>query len=160
MTWMYLGISFILIALDQYTKFLALKYLNPFNPISIIDSFFNLTLVKNRGAAFGFLSGMDDPLRSIIFTIISLTAFIIIAYIYCSRPQGSRMVPLAVAMILGGAAGNTIDRIRLGHVIDFLDFYYRNLHWPTFNLADSSITIGVSLLLLQMLMAGRKDDAS
>jgi len=152
--------ALILAALDQWTKYLAVKQLSAFTPRVIIDNFFNLILVKNRGAAFGLMSGMEDPARSIIFGVISVFAFIVIIYVYRSRPAGSAMVPASVGLILGGAVGNIIDRIRLGYVVDFLDFYLNGYHWPTFNLADSCITVGVSLLMLQMFLEEWRRHAS
>ncbi len=142
--------ALILAGLDQWTKYLAVENLSAFSPRVLIDNFFQLILVKNRGAAFGMMSGMEDPARSIIFGVISVFAFIVIIYVFRSRPPGSWMVPVSVSLILGGATGNIIDRVRLGHVVDFLDFFVRGYHWPTFNLADSCITVGVTLLMIQM----------
>jgi len=142
----------ILALIDQLTKAAAAGNLSPVSPVVMIDNFFHLILVKNRGAAFGIMSDLQDPARSIIFGIISIFAFVVLIYIYGTRPAGSRLTPISIALILGGAIGNIIDRVRLGYVIDFLDFHIKGYHWPTFNFADSCITVGVSLMLLQMLL--------
>lgn len=144
--------ALLLAGLDQWAKYLAVSYLSAFTPQVVIDHFFQLILVKNRGAAFGLMSGMEDPARSTIFGIISVFAFVVVIYVYRSRPPGSWMVPISVCLILGGATGNIIDRVRLGHVVDFLDFFVSGYHWPTFNVADSCITVGVTVLMIQMFL--------
>ncbi len=153
-------VIFLLIIADQWTKSIAVQYLDLHHSVTIIESFFDLTLVHNRGAAFGMMSELAEPWRTIFFTLVSIGAFAIIIHVYRSRSPDSYLVPMAVIMITGGAIGNIIDRIRLGYVIDFLDFHYFDKHWPIFNLADSCITIGVTLLIIEMFIQDRRGNAS
>ncbi len=144
--------TFILLA-DQATKYLATATLTKYASITVIPSFFHFTLVENRGAAFGIFGQLPDPARSYVFAVVSIVAFILLFYIYRSQPESRWIVPIAVTMIGGGAVGNIVDRIRLGYVIDFLDFQFGSYHWPTFNIADSCITIGVIILLIFMIFS-------
>lgn len=137
--------------LDQLSKFYVEQTLRLAQIIPVIPSFFNLTYVLNPGAAFGFLAGASASIRTPFFTAISILAVLFILY-YRSRHRQLRLLPsVALACILGGALGNLVDRLRLGMVVDFLDFYYGAYHWPAFNLADSAITVGVALMVLEML---------
>jgi len=145
---------------DQITKYLAQLHLSPVISDPVIAPFFDFILVRNRGAAFGLMSGMKDPYRMIVFSLISISAVILLVYIYRSRPTGSRLIPCAIGLVAGGAVGNWIDRIRFGFVIDFIDWHAGAYHWPTFNIADSCITVGVTLLLIQMLLEDRKHHVS
>jgi signal peptidase II len=148
------GLSFYAIAvtitvLDQISKFCVEQTLRLGQIIPIVPSFFNLTYVLNPGAAFGFLAAAPASIRNPIFTGISIFAALFIVY-YRARHRALRLIPsLALAGILGGAVGNLIDRLRLGMVVDFLDFYYGAYHWPAFNLADSAITVGVALMIFE-----------
>lgn len=145
-------IALTVIILDQLSKFIVQQKLDPGQIIPIIPSFFNLTYVLNPGAAFGFLSGASAAFRGPFFITISVLAVLFILY-YRSHHRGMGVVPsVALALILGGALGNLIDRLRLGMVVDFLDFYYRSYHWPAFNLADSAITVGVALMVFEIVM--------
>jgi len=146
-----LSIAFIILIVDQVSKHFASACLSPITPVTIITSVFDLVLVKNQGAAFGLMSGVANPYRTIIFTLISLGAVFLLVYIYRTRPEGNKLVPVAIGLVSGGAVGNWIDRIRFGHVVDFFDFHIGVHHWPTFNVADSCISIGVTLLLIQMI---------
>jgi signal peptidase II len=140
----YLLLSIFVILIDQITKFAAeanfAEY--EFRPVT---SFFNLGLVYNPGAAFSFLADHDGWQRW-FFTALSLGASIFIIYLMRKHRNESRFC-LGLAFILGGAVGNLIDRVRIGKVVDFLDFYYQSYHWPAFNLADSAIFIGVAIIL-------------
>ncbi|HET7854365.1 MAG TPA: signal peptidase II [Candidatus Methylomirabilis sp.] len=136
--------------LDQVSKFYVQKTLRLGQVVPVIPSFFNLTHVLNPGAAFGFLSGAPAAIRHPLFTAISIFAVLFIIY-YRTRHRQMRLLPsVALACILGGAVGNLIDRLRLGMVVDFLDFHYGGNHWPAFNVADSAITIGVALMILEI----------
>lgn len=146
------GIAAAIIILDQLSKFIVQQKLDLGQIIPIIPSFFNLTYVLNPGAAFGFLSGASAAFRGPFFITISVLAVLFILY-YRSRHREIGVLPsVALALILGGALGNLIDRLRLGMVVDFLDFYYRSYHWPAFNLADSAITVGVALMIFEIVM--------
>jgi signal peptidase II len=142
--------------LDQISKFYVQGTLQLGQVVPVIPSFFNLTHVLNPGAAFGFLSGAPAAIRHPLFTAISIFAVLFIIY-YRARHRQMRLLPsVGLAGILGGAVGNLIDRLRLGMVVDFLDFYYGTYHWPAFNVADSAITIGVALMIFEILTEREK----
>ena len=139
---------FILIIADQITKLWVLQAVDPTNPIAIIPGFFNLVLVYNPGVAFGFMSSWDPILRIILISLISIFAVSFLLYLYFKSYRDHFYGSIAIVLILSGAIGNIIDRVRLSMVVDFLDFYVANWHWPAFNLADSFICVGVGILLL------------
>ncbi len=149
-TLLLLGVSSIL-ALDQATKALVASRLVPGESIPIVPGLFHLTLVHNTGMAFGLLSGFDVPLKAWLLTAFSVAALAAVLYYALRSPRGETMTHLGLTLILGGAIGNIVDRARLGYVIDFLDVFFRDTHWPAFNVADSSICVGVGLLLLDSL---------
>lgn len=145
------GIALGITVADQISKVIIQQTLLPGQVVPVIPSFFNLTYVLNPGAAFGFLAGAPAAIRAPFFMAISLLAVLFIIY-YRSRHRGMGFLPaLGLAFILGGALGNLIDRLRLGMVVDFLDLYYGAVHWPAFNLADSAITVGVALMVFEIL---------
>lgn len=135
--------------LDQLTKLLILDWLQSNVTVSVIDGFFNLTLAYNRGAAFGVFSGLSDGWREAVITISTIFALVILIFFFIKEYKEDRVAQVAVSMVFGGALGNIWDRVRLGHVVDFLDFYIGNYHWPAFNVADSSICVGVFILLFR-----------
>lgn len=147
-----LWISALVVVLDQLTKWAALKYLTRHLEVPVIP-FVNLTLVYNRGAAFGFLNSADGW-QNLFFIAIALIACAVIVYLILRLQQNDIMVGLGLSLILGGAAGNLIDRLLHGYVIDFVDLYYGSWHWPAFNVADSAITIGATLLVFDALGFG------
>jgi signal peptidase II len=138
--------------LDQWTKSMASRLLAFQEPVEVIPTFFQLVLVHNPGATFGILSTTPAPYRNALFALISIGAFALLVYPFLRAPKGNYLAPAAIMCVAGGAAGNIIDRIRFGYVIDFLDFYIGQYHWPTFNIADSAITTGIGLLIIHMLM--------
>ncbi len=141
-------IALIVYVADQLTKYAAVMYLTAHN--IAVTPFFNLALAYNTGAAFSFLSsasGWQNP----FFIIVGIVASIIILSMIARLGPNDRQVAVALMLILGGAAGNVTDRMIHGYVVDFMDVYYRAWHWPTFNLADSAISVGAALLLLDML---------
>jgi len=143
----------VVLVLDLVTKHLALERLPPGRPVHVIDSFFSLTLVMNPGLAFGMLAGTPAGWRWLV-ALLSIGALTVLAVVGLRMlPTGGRFTPLALGLIFGGAVGNLIDRSRFGAVVDFLDFYWRGYHWPAFNVADASISVGVVLLALRMLLA-------
>ena len=148
--------SAIVVALlsDQITKALVVAHIDPWRPIPIIEGFFTLTHVRNPGAAFGLLRDLPDSIRTPFFLSVSCIAILFAFSFYRKLGPGERLAALAVGMILGGAIGNTIDRIRFGEVVDFLQFrLWGGFVWPDFNLADSWIVGGVGLLLIDLLAA-------
>lgn len=142
----------VIILLDQWTKLLTVKHFYYGESISIIDGFFNLTYVQNKGAAFGILSKAPDLFRIPFFLAVPVVAMIFILMIFKKLAPNSIKLSTALSLVIGGAIGNFIDRIRLGYVIDFLDFHWKwNYHFPAFNIADSAICVGVGLLMLDLL---------
>lgn len=144
-------IFFTVLISDQVTKYLALTYLSTSSQIPIIPGLFNLTLVHNRGAAFGMFSGLPDFWRRVVLIGVSCLALIVVFRFMLNEAKGDKVSQFALIGILGGAVGNIIDRIRFDSVVDFLDFYYGTYHWPAFNIADSAICVGVFFLIFRML---------
>ena len=147
-------------AADQASKVWAVRNLPLFELREVVHGFFGLVHVRNTGVAFSLLSNLDPrwvhPLL-ILATVLAMGA--VLAYIAFLPCRGA--APVGLGLILGGAIGNLIDRARLGYVVDFLDLYWRNHHWPTFNVADIGITVGVVLLLIDMVVSPKKPgDAS
>ncbi|MDD5252277.1 MAG: signal peptidase II [Candidatus Omnitrophota bacterium] len=140
---MVLAIVSIVVILDQLSKFLAINFLQLNVPFALIKNFLYLTLVHNRGAAFGILKN-----QLYLFIAISFFAILFI-FLYLKNKKNSFVLKLSLSLILSGAAGNLIDRLRFGYVIDFLDFRV----WPVFNLADSALTIGALLLSWELLFS-------
>jgi signal peptidase II len=144
----WLGISLIFLLLDQLSKITIVKLFH-YGESRPVTGFFNLVLVYNKGAAFSFLAAESGWQRH-LFTAIGIAAAIYIIYLL-RKHAGQRMFCWALALILGGAVGNVIDRILYGHVIDFLDVFVGNWHWPAFNIADSAICVGAVLFVLDEL---------
>ncbi|MBI3900129.1 MAG: lipoprotein signal peptidase [Gammaproteobacteria bacterium] len=150
----FLWISAAIIVFDQLSKWVALKYLLRHAEVAVAP-FLNLTLVFNRGAAFGFLNSAEGW-QNVFFVVIALVATAIIFYLLNRLSAAERSVAIGLSLILGGALGNLIDRFIHGHVIDFIDIYYKTWHWPAFNVADSAITIGAALLILDAFGIGTR----
>ncbi len=141
-----LGIASIVLALDLISKFWVETTLE-FGQIIPITSFFNLVLTYNPGAAFSFLSDQPGWQRWFLSGMAMVAALLIIFLL--RKYQHEKLFCLSLSLILGGALGNLYDRILLGHVVDFLDFYVGNYHWPAFNIADTAIVIGAALMILE-----------
>jgi signal peptidase II len=135
-----------IVVVDQISKWLVSKYIPLESTVDIIKGCFRLWHVRNSGAIWGFFSGHPNKLIPIIITASAIVALLIVVYFFLRTPGRCRLELTAYSIILGGALGNIIDRLRLGFVVDFLDAYIKSQHWPTFNCADSCITIGVLLL--------------
>jgi len=145
----WLGIAALIILIDQLTK-ITITRLFKHGEELVVTGFFNLVLAYNRGAAFSFLQN-ESGWQRYFFTAIGIGAALYIVYLL-RKHAGQRMFCWALALILGGAVGNVIDRLLYGHVIDFLDFHWRSLgHFPAFNVADSAICIGAALFILDEL---------
>jgi signal peptidase II len=143
--WPYLLLSLVVVLLDYYTKVIAVRELVLHEPIHIFP-FFNLTLVYNTGAAFGFLSSVDPSWERWLLTGVSIVATLFfVRWLVTAQHTLQRF---SLALIIGGAIGNLIDRAFIGKVIDFLDFHLGTTHWPAFNVADMAICIGVGLLMI------------
>lgn len=155
------GLRFIWIALlgliiDQVTKQMVVANFDLYESIQV-TGFFNLTYVRNYGAAFSFLHDAGGWQRYFFTAIAWIVSVVIIWWLYQS-PKSQRLLPVAFCFILGGAIGNVIDRMVHGYVIDFLDFYIGSYHWPAFNIADSVIFIGAGLLIVDMFV--NKEEAN
>ena len=144
----WLAIAALVLVLDQLTKITIVRLFS-YGESLAVTSFFNLVLVYNKGAAFSFLS-TESGWQRYLFTALGIAAALFIIFLL-KRHAGQRMFCIALALILGGAIGNVIDRIAYGHVIDFLDVYMRNWHWPAFNIADSAICVGAVLFVIDEL---------
>jgi signal peptidase II len=147
------------LVLDQATKALVLKHLPLGESLPVIPGFFDLTHVHNPGGAFGFLSGMSAEFRGLVFVAVSLLAVGLILYFYWQTPVRQRLLAVGLSLIFGGAVGNLVDRIRFGIVVDFLDLYAGELHWPAFNIADSAITVGVLIFGYHILFHKDRTDS-
>ena len=142
---LWLGIALVVVLLDQVTK-IAMSERLLYGQSEPITTYFNLVMLYNKGAAFSFLS--DQPgWQRYFFTGVSVIASAFILWMLKRNPD-QRLFCWALALILGGAIGNLIDRVAYGHVIDFLDFHVHGWHWPAFNVADSAITVGAILFVL------------
>jgi signal peptidase II len=148
---LYLWVTALVVVLDQGTKTLVDRLMSLHESHLVLDGLLRLTYVRNRGAAFGILSEAELPYQSLLFSGVSLVALFAIAIYAWRLPSRSWLPRLALTLIMGGAVGNLLDRARLGYVIDFVDVFWGAHHWPAFNVADSAITIGVALLVLDML---------
>ena len=150
----WLGVSVVVIVLDQITKYLAEANLVYAQPVPVSPSF-NLTLLYNRGAAFSFLSDAGGWQRWFFVTISMLASILLVYWLRKLKPE-QWLLALALSLVLGGAIGNLIDRLLLGHVIDFIQVYYQSFYWPAFNIADSAITAGAVMLVWDALFVKPK----
>jgi signal peptidase II len=145
------------VVLDQWTKYLVDHRMLLHQSVPILPGWFELTYVRNRGAVFGFLSGVDSWWRLPFFLTFSTVAVVLLAIFYIRSRPDQGLLRLSLALILAGAIGNVIDRLRFGYVIDFLDVHWRHHHWPAFNIADSAISVGICLMLLEAFLEGRRE---
>jgi signal peptidase II len=148
------GVTIIFLVIDQVTKVYIDRFMDLHQSIPVIDGFFNITYVRNKGAAFGFLA--NTSFRIPFFISVSIVAVLVILAAFRKLRDDQRLAMLSLALILSGAIGNLIDRVRQGEVIDFLDVYWKTHHWPAFNVADSAICAGVFLLAIDMLAEERR----
>jgi signal peptidase II len=151
MNWFWL--SGVVLILDQGSKWFADSLLGPHDAVPLLP-FLDLRKAYNPGAAFSFLSDASGWQRWFFSGLAVLIIGVLVVWLR-RLPPGQGRVALALALILGGAAGNLVDRVLYGHVIDFIDLYYGTWHWPTFNIADSAITLGAVLLILDALLGRR-----
>lgn len=146
--------SLLVVVLDQATKYWVQVVLVPYERLPLLP-FFNLTLVFNKGAAFSFLSDAGGWQRYFFIVLACTVALGLALWLMRTSPR-ERLLAFGLALIIGGALGNLIDRIALGEVVDFLDFHWAGWHWPAFNVADSAITVGVVALLWDSLINSRR----
>jgi signal peptidase II len=149
----WLWLSALVVVLDQATKWLAVAMLQPYRPVSLVPHM-SLTLMYNQWAAFSFLSSAGGWQRWLLTGLALLVSSVLVIWLLRLGP-GERLTAAALSLVIGGAVGNLIDRLYLGKVVDFVDFFVGNWHWPAFNLADSAISVGVVLLLLGSLRGGQ-----
>ena len=144
--------------LDQLTKAFIHTTMSLYSSRVVIDGFLSITYVRNPGAAFGFLAQASPLFRSIFFVMVTLLAIgMIVYYLVKSRADQPGLV-FALSLILSGALGNLIDRLRFGEVIDFIDVYLSSHHWPAFNVADAAISLGALIMILQMVRQRTEKD--
>ncbi len=143
-----LSIALVIVVFDQITKIWIDTDMKLYESIPVFDGWFSLTYVRNTGAAFSMFADMSETYRVPFFSGVAVVAVAAILYFVRSTPASQKIVLIACGFVLGGAVGNLIDRVTYGSVIDFLDVYYGDWHWPAFNVADSFISIGVVLLLI------------
>ena len=149
----WLMLSFIVLILDQVSKWLVISNMKLYESIQLLPGF-NLTYVHNTGAAFSFLSDAGGWQRW-LFALIALAISAVLTVWLLRLKSQETLLAISISLILGGAVGNLVDRIAYGYVIDFLDVYYQQWHWPAFNIADSAICIGVALMLLENMGVGK-----
>jgi signal peptidase II len=147
---LYAVLSLLVIGLDQLTKRIVLERLPLHASVNVVPGFFDLTHVQNTGAAFGLMASFDAPWKTLFLNLVALAVFAGVLVYALRSPASATRLQVALALVLGGAVGNLIDRIRTGSVTDFLLFYVGRHQWPSFNVADSAITFGVFLLAVDI----------
>jgi signal peptidase II len=150
--WVLLIFCFGILLLDQWTKHLIVQRLPLYQKVEVVQGFFNIIHVRNTGGAFGIFGGEKGGLGSILFVVVSLMAIGVILFLFIKIKEDEKILALSFSLVLSGAIGNLIDRLRYGEVVDFLDFHLSTYHWPAFNVADSAICIGIGLMALELLI--------
>jgi signal peptidase II len=140
-------VAFSVIIVDQCTKYFIIKTFPLYSSVDILKNYLTIVHIRNKGIAFGLLAGQGSGIRLVLLIITSLLAVGFIFYLLKTLRDKQRYAIVTLSLILGGAIGNLIDRIRLGEVVDFIDLHWYRYHWPAFNCADSAISIGLVLLL-------------
>jgi signal peptidase II len=144
-----------IVLVDQAVKAAVRPRLGLFDSVTVIPEFFSLTRVHNTGAAFGLLNSVDIPFKTGMMALVQTTALVGLAIYAATLAPGQRLTRVGLSFVIGGALGNLIDRVVAGYVLDFFDFYWGGWHFWAFNIADASITIGVALMVLDLLGAGQ-----
>ena len=139
---------------EKLDRFLWVEHPRRANIIEVIPDYWHFRYVENPGAAWGFLADAPDYFRTPFFIVVSIVAMGAMIYFFKNAPREAKLFRVALAMVMSGAIGNFVDRIRLGYVIDFIDWHWYDYHWPTFNIADSFISVGVALLMLDVIING------
>ena len=151
-----LAVVGLIVVADQLTKLLVRRGLELYDSAVVIPNLFSLTRVHNTGAAYGLLNDVDLPFKTGLLALVSTAALAGLAAFAASLPEMHRLARFGVALVVGGAAGNLIDRMWLGYVVDFVDVYWRGWHFWAFNVADSAISIGMALIILDQMGVGRR----
>jgi signal peptidase II len=147
-------VPMLIVVLDQLTKAIVRSALPLHSSVTVIPGLMDFTHVRNTGAAFGILNASNFPFKTILIGLIAVGALIGVGMYAASLPRHEIMARVGLALIIGGAAGNLIDRVVAGSVVDFVDVYWRTYHFWAFNVADSAITIGATVMILDMLGIG------
>lgn len=155
-----LWIVLAIVVFDQATKAMVKARLPLHDSVTVIPGFFDLTHVRNTGAAFGMLNNIEFAYKPAVMVAVALIALGAVASYALTLPAAQRIARYGLALILGGAAGNLIDRATMGYVVDFVDVYWRGVHFWAFNVADSAITVGVVLMLLDVVGVGRAPETA
>jgi signal peptidase II len=150
-----LWLAGLVVVADQVTKLLIRSQFALYDTVAVIPGFFSLTRIHNYGAAFGMLNSAGLPYQSLLLTAVRVAALAGLAWYATTVPSTHRLARLGLWLVLGGAAGNLVDGLTLGYVVDFFDFYWRDWHFWAFNIADASITIGMALIILDQIGVGR-----
>jgi signal peptidase II len=148
-------LSLAVLVLDQWTKHLAESALAGRPPVTVVPGFFDLVHVENTGVAFGLFAAGGSTMGVVALTLLGMIALGLVLYYFLRTPESNRVVLVSLALILGGAIGNLVDRVMSGSVTDFIDLYVGTHHWPTFNAADSAISVGIVLLSIDALFVRR-----
>ena len=149
-------VAAVIVVVDQITKAIVRQRFELHESVVVIPNFFDLTRVHNTGAAFGMLNNADFPFKSVVLVLVAFAALAGVAMYAAMLPPAQWLARIGLAFILGGAAGNLSDRVMLGYVVDFFDFYWRGWHFWAFNVADAAITVGVGLMILDLLGLGTR----
>jgi len=150
------AIAITVLVLDQVTKYLVSNYVELGRRVEMVPGLLDLVHARNPGAAFGLMSRSPWEFRSVFLVVISVVALMVILWLVFSAGENSGLLTAGYGFFFGGALGNLVDRVRLGEVIDFLDFYSGSLHWPAFNVADSALCVGAGLFALQLILERKK----
>jgi signal peptidase II len=153
-------VSGVLVVMDQYTKFMVALHIPLNYSVEVIEGIFNLTHIRNSGVAFGLFASQQSEYKALMFIIISSIAILAILVIFHQNPKEKKLVQVGLILIFSGAIGNLIDRALHGEVIDFFDFVVRGHHFPAFNIADSCITVGVALMVVDLFRGESAPDSS
>jgi signal peptidase II len=141
-----------IVVLDQITKALVRSLVPLSSSVEVVPGFMNFTHVRNSGAAFGFLNATDFPLKTVAIAIVALVAIVWVGIYAAGLARHQLLARLGLSLIMGGAAGNLLDRVIVGSVVDFVDVYWRTHHFWAFNVADSAISVGVGIMILDILL--------
>ncbi len=158
----YFAVIVVVFVLDRFTKHLIVKNVGPLESIPVLEGFFDIVHIKNTGGAFGLFSDMPPFFRTVVFLALPAAALVFF-FTYLLIGSQTYRTSIALSLITGGAAGNLTDRILSGSVVDFLDVHWYDLyHWPAFNVADSAISIGAAIFILDILfpMEDKSKDVS
>ena len=157
--WILVIVCAVVLFLDQWTKAAILEKLPLHQRIAVIPGFFDLTHVRNTGGAFGIFGGEKSGLGGFLFLAVSIVAIGILLVLFIKSKENEKTLGFAYSLILSGAFGNLLDRLRLGEVVDFLEFYVSSFRWPAFNIADSAICVGIGLMALELILKEEKRSA-